>query len=154
MQRNLQWSYVLLLISLIILGWLFVRSGSVMFYPGLDGESNCVVCYSDCRAQFWPFEAGKYIFSALLLLRLAKWKKQVRPVELIAGLLCWAYLFFETLQLGVASIRMTIRMGNLTLLGWILCLLPIGPVLITLAQLSAMVEKQTPREKILSLEDD
>jgi hypothetical protein len=128
MKRRLHWLYAALLVSLICLGWLIVRSGIRLLNP--DGTET--VCYNCIESDGDTFEFGEYIFAGLLLLRLLRWTKRVSQMELIAALLCWLCVSFLLLRLNVASIILTIRLGNPLLLAWIACYLALAPVLFAL----------------------
>jgi hypothetical protein len=127
-KRRLNWLYAALLISLIFLGWLIVRSGIDLVSP----DGSYTVCYSCYESDVDLFEVGEYIFAGLLLLRLLRWTKGVSQMELIAALLCWLCVAFLLLRLDVASIILTIRLGNKPLLAWMVCYLAVAPVLIFL----------------------
>lgn len=128
MERKLNWCYAGLLVSLIVLGWLIAHSGIHLVSP--DGTYTvCYVCYESDEDLF---EVGEYIFAGLLLLRLLRWTEGVSQTELIAALLCWLCVAFLLLRLNVASILLTIRLGNRLLLAWMVCYIAVAPVLFTL----------------------
>jgi hypothetical protein len=129
-QCKLNWCYAALLVSLICLGWLWVRSGNNL---DQDCEQGCTVCYSCDGWNDAPvFEFGMYIFCGLLLFRLLNWAKAISRVELIAVLLCWLGAGFLLLAMDVPSIILTIRHGNRILLACLACYLALAPVIIAL----------------------
>ncbi len=108
MLRKLNWCYAALLVSLIVLGWLIVHSG--IHLTGSDGTETD--CYNCIESDGDLFEFGEYVFAGLLFLRLLRWKKRVSQVESIAALLFWLFVGMLLLRMNVASILMTIRVGN------------------------------------------